>query len=725
MPALRRPVTSLWGVGGERAAQLARLGIATVEDLLLHAPRRYEDRRHFRKIAELTKDEPFTARGTIVAQGLKRFRAGNKSVFEFILDDGSARLHCRWWNLPFMEKYFAVGDEVFVFGKLVETKPRTMDHPETEVIEGGEEGFIHINRIAPVYPLTEGLPQRWLRGLIWRTLERFESQIEEPVFGARVSSPAACPNTKAAPLFSRPSAIVEAAVAGDSRAPLPTRANAVHMIQFPEELTDVEIARRRLALDEFVELQLQIQSRRKNFESKSRALPCGGDNRLMKPFLAQLGFKLTGAQTKVLREIRADMSGTGVPPVRSESETHRRDARATTPMRRLLQGDVGSGKTVVAACSALMALESGFNVALMAPTEILAEQHFRNFQKWFEPLGVKVHLQTGSRKTGEDGRLKMEDGISPSPRCESASNGERAGVRCNSSSIFVGTHALFTTGFDLPKLGLVIIDEQHKFGVVQRETLVRKGNYPHLLVMTATPIPRTLGLTLYGDLDVSVIDEMPGGRGGIKTFVRTADKLPKVWEFIREKISAGRQAYIVYPRVEEQDTANDIKAVTKEFENVQRVLAPFKAGLLHGRVKSAEKECVMTAFRANQIQALVATALIEVGLDVPNATVMLIENAERFGLAQLHQLRGRIGRGAHESFCILISDAKNAEARERLKILEETNDGFKIAEADLKLRGPGELLGREQSGVPNFRFGNLVEDLDLIRQAWELVAKHL
>ena len=277
----------------------------------------------------------------------------------------------------------------------------------------------------------------------------------------------------------------------------------------------------------------------------------------------------------------------------------------------------------------------------------------------------------------------------------------------------------------MPKLGLVIIDEQHKFGVAQRETLVRKGNYPHLLVMTATPIPRTLGLTLYGDLDVSVIDEMPAGRGGIKTFVRAADKLPKVWEFIREKISAGRQAYVVYPRAEEQDTANEIKAVTKEFENVQRALAPFKAGLLHGRVKSAEKERVMAAFRANEIQALVATALIEVGLDVPNAMVMLIENAERFGLAQLHQLRGRIGRGGHGSFCILISDAKNVEARERLKILEETNDGFKIAEADLKLRGPGELLGREQSGVPKFRFGNLAEDLDLIRQARVLVATNL
>jgi ATP-dependent DNA helicase RecG len=655
---LKNPVTSLWGVGAERSAQLARLEIFTVEDLMLHRPKRYEDRRHFRKISELTKDEPFTARGKIVALGLKRFRGGTKSVFEIILDDGSARLHCRWWNLPFMENYFAMGDEVFVFGKLKETKPRTMDHPETEVIEGGEESFIHINRIAPVYPLTEGLPQRWLRGLIWRTLEKFETQMIEP-------KPA--PDLK---LF-------------------PTRANAIRMIHFSEELTDVEIARQRLALDEFVALQLQIQSRRRNFETRTKGLPCGGDNRLMKPFLAQLGFKLTAAQTKVLREIRHDMGG-------------------AHPMRRLLQGDVGSGKTAVAACSALMAIESGFNVALMAPTEILAEQHFRNFQKWFEPLGMKVELQTGSRKTVEG----------QGSRVEGQKQFTRSTLDSRLSTLFIGTHALLTSGFDLPKLGLVIIDEQHKFGVAQREQLVRKGNYPHLLVMTATPIPRTLGLTLYGDLDVSTIEEMPEGRGKIKTFVRETEKLPKVMEFIREKLSAGRQAYVVYPRVE--DSSKELKAVVTEFENLKKLLAPFRVGLLHGRLKSAEKENVMSEFRANKIQVLLSTSLIEVGVDVPNATIMLIENSEMFGLAQLHQLRGRIGRGAHESFCILISDAKNLEAQSRLKILEETNDGFKIAEADLKLRGPGELLGREQSGLPKFRFGNLTEDLELVRQSREV-----
>jgi ATP-dependent DNA helicase RecG len=286
--------------------------------------------------------------------------------------------------------------------------------------------------------------------------------------------------------------------------------------------------------------------------------------------------------------------------------------------------------------------------------------------------------------------------------------------------LFIGTNALLTGGFAIPRLGLVIIDEQHKFGVAQREQLVRKGNYPHLLVMTATPIPRTLGLTLYGDLDLSSIDELPPGRGTVKTFIRASDKLPKVWDFMRQKLEAGRQAYVVYPRVEEN--ADGLKAVTKEFDTLKKKLATFRVGLLHGRINAAEKEAVMADFRANRVQVLLATSLIEVGVDVPNATVMLIENAESFGLAQLHQLRGRIGRGVHESFCILISDAKQPESRERLQVLEETIDGFRIAEADLKFRGPGELLGQQQSGLPPFRFGALVSDLALVRQARDLAA---
>jgi ATP-dependent DNA helicase RecG len=659
-------VDSLRGVRPERAAQLARLGVHTIEDLLLHAPRRYEDRRQCLPIAQLTKEQAAVTRGTVVAMGVNRFRQGTQSVFELILSDGSARLHCRWWNLPFMENYFTVGQEVFAYGKLRELKPRCMDHPETEVVVAGEEESIHLHRIAPVYPLTEGLPQRWLRGLLWRALEQYERDVTEP-WPALAS--------RLMPL-------------------LPARANAFHMLHFPETLDDAELGRRRLALDEFILLQRDIQIRRQRFESLSQALPCCGDNRFIKPFLVALGFPLTAAQMRVLRDIRQDFGG-------------------AHPMRRLLQGDVGSGKTAVAACSALMAMESGFNVALMAPTEILATQHFRNFTHWFEPLGLRVELQTGSRKTLET---------------ESRQNGETAAapslplaVSPPPPALVIGTHALLTAGFKVPNLGLVIIDEQHKFGVTQRETLVRKGRYPHLLVMTATPIPRTLGLTLYGDLDISVIDELPPGRGRVRTFVRAADKLPKVWDFVRSQLAEGRQAYLVYPRVE--DTAGGLtKAVLTEFARVQTALAPHRVGLLHGRLAAREKEEIMTAFRANTLQALVATSLIEVGLDVPNATIMVVENAGQFGMAQLHQLRGRIGRGAHESYCILIADAQPPEARERLRVLEETGDGFQIAEADLQLRGPGELLGQQQSGLPRFRFGDLRQDFELIRQARELAA---
>ena len=666
----RDPVTGLFGVGRERAAQLARLEIFTVEDLLLHRPSRYEDRRQFSSIADLQPKQATAARGKVVASGVKWFNRHTKSVFELILDDGTARLHCRWWNLPFMEKNFAKGDEVFVFGKILQLKPRTMDHPETEIIDAGEESSIHLNRVVPIYPLTEGLPQRWLRGLIWRALESYGSKIEEP--------------------WPRESFAIF----------LPGRAEAIRTLHFPDSVEDTERARRRLALDEFVELQRKIQARRKNFETKARGLPCHGDNRLIKPFLAKLGFKLTEAQTKVLRELRQDMGG-------------------EHPMRRLLQGDVGSGKTVVAACCALMAIESGYDVALMAPTEILAEQHYQNFRKWFLPLGIKVALQTGSYKTTDVAQERRSQSHAAVRRSASGEGGSRI---THHPSVMIGTHALIESGFAPENLGLVIIDEQHRFGVAQREKLVRKGRYPHLLVMTATPIPRTLGLTVYGELDVSVMAGYPAGRGKIKTFVRTTDKLPQVWEFILGKLKTGRQAFVVYPRVEESGP-NGVKAVTNEFENLRKTFHPYRVGLVHGKLRANEKEQAMNAFRTKQIQVLLSTSLIEVGVDVPNATIMLIENAEQFGLAQLHQLRGRIGRGAHDAFCILIAAAKSKESRERLRVLEQTTDGFEIAEADLKIRGPGELLGQQQSGLPKFRFGNLATDWDLIQQARIFAAK--
>jgi ATP-dependent DNA helicase RecG len=634
------------GVGPDRSAQLARLGLVTLQDLFLHRPRRHEDRRHFLDIKQLKLETAGTVRGKVVAAGLHRFKRSSKTVFELIVEDGTARLHCRWWNLPYMQNYFRVGDEVFVYGKPVSMKPRTIDHPETEVIDQGVDSYVHVNRIVPIYPLTEGLPQRWLRHFIWQKLAEFADQIPE------LWTDLPMPNR-------------------------PSRAQAIRWIHFPEEMDLLKRGRERLAVDEFIGLQILLKTRRRNLESHSKGIPCSGDNHLIKPFLHRLGFTLTSGQTEVLKEIRRDLGG-------------------AHPMRRLLQGDVGCGKTVVAACSALMTLESGHSVALMAPTEILAEQHHRNFSKWLAGAEVDLVLQTGSHKSGRS----KEGLLSPHSK----------------PTLFVGTHALIEDTFQMEQLGLVIIDEQHKFGVVQREALLRKGRYPHLLVMTATPIPRTLGLTLYGDLDLSVIRQSPGGRGEVRTYVRSIDRLPKVWEFVRSKLEEGRQAYVVYPRVEEAGKPG-MKAVKEQHTQLQALLAPFQVGLLHGKLPAEEKQWIVESFRTQKTHVLVATSVIEVGIDVPNASVMVIENAEQFGLAQLHQLRGRIGRGPHASFCILVADLKKEDAQERLKIMEETHDGFRVAEADLLLRGPGELVGREQSGIPDFKFADLRYDLALVEEA--------
>jgi ATP-dependent DNA helicase RecG len=699
-----------------------------VGDLLLHAPSRYEDRRSFQRIADLKIAQPALARGKIIAAGVKRARQGTVSVYEFILDDVTGRLYCRWWNQPFMEKYFSVGDEVVVFGKPISLRPRTFDHPETEVVQqDGVENSIHLNRITPIYPLTEGLPQRWLRSLLWRVVAEYaplvpEPEPEIPLTLERVreenNGQWTMDNGQKSPTGSARSVL------------LPTRAHAIQMLHFPQEMSDVSLARQRLALDEYIELQKGMQMRRKKLEERAHPIPCAGDhNRLIKPFLAGLGFQLTASQTKVLREIRRDMAG-------------------PKPMRRLLQGDVGSGKTVVAACAMLMALECGADAALMAPTEILAGQHWQNFRRWMEPLGVGVELRTGNSKIAADprqilcplpdcARLRAQQHPdSPGPLQNTTlpsllPNVATADVRpghppiSNPATLHIGTHALLEEAFAPERLGLVIIDEQHKFGVGQREELVRKGSYPHLLVMTATPIPRTLGLTLYGDLDISVIELPPPGRGRVKTFLRSAESLPKVWAFLRENLAKGRQGYIIYSRVGDADSSAGVKAATREFHHLEKIFAPWRVGLLHGQLKSREKEQVMEEFRRNQTQLLLATSVVEVGVDVPNATLMVIENAEQFGLAQLHQLRGRIGRGARESFCILIGAGKSPEARERLKIMEQTTDGFRIAEADLKLRGAGELLGRRQSGAPLLRFGDLATDADLVGRARVLVKEKL
>lgn len=657
IPRLDSPVTALRGVGGERAAQMERLGLRTVEDFFWHRPARYEDRRKFTPIRDVLLGTPLTVCGRIVAAGNHRFRKGTKSCFEFILDDGTARLHCRWWNLPFLEKFYSVGNEVLVYGRPNSLRPRTMDHPEVEKIEPGEGGSVHFGRIVPVYPLTEGMPQRTLRWIIWGVINRFLPHLPE-------TGPWRTPE-----------------LAGDPAAAL-GRQEAVRNLHFPSEFPEAEHARQRLALDELAALQREIQGRRQRLNLKASGLPCGGDNRLMRPFLSGLPFKPTRAQTRVLREIRADLAG-------------------LHPMRRLLQGDVGSGKTLVAACAALMTVESGYNVALMAPTELLAEQLHNVLAREFGPLGIGVGLWTSNTRQEPDIGSKLELG-----------------------SVWVGTHALIQKAVEFSRLGLVIIDEQHKFGVAQRETLLRKGCFPHLLVMTATPIPRTLGLTLYGDLDVSLLDELPTGRGRVRTHVRTPDTLPKVWMFVARQLEAGRQAYVVYPRVSESEH-DDVKSVTREFEKVRTALAPHVVAMVHGRMPSAERTAIMDAFREGRVQVLLATSVIEVGVDVPNATVMVIENAGQFGLAQLHQLRGRIGRGSHESHCILVEAERTDEARERLKVLMETTDGFAVAEADLRLRGPGELVGRNQSGLPGFRFADLVRDGKLLEAARASVQREL
>jgi ATP-dependent DNA helicase RecG len=643
-PPLDRSVGNLPGVSAERAIQLEKLKCPIIRNLLYLRPRRYEDRRNIRPIRDLNPEAHSLVRGKILAADNKRLRGGRR-LFEFILEDPSGQISCRWWNINYMSRYFNVGDDVLVYGKLSKGKKAVMDHPETEIIENDEDSTIHVNRIVPVYPLTEGISQRWLRRFMYNFVHQHLQAIEEP-------------NYTAAGLLSHRDAI-----------------NALH---FPDSMDHAATARKRLALDEFVSLQCLLQRRRNNLQTKSKGLPCAGDGSFSEPFLKEIGFQLTAPQRTVSMEINADLNG-------------------KYPMRRLLQGDVGSGKTVVAALAILRTLESGFNALLMVPTEILAEQHYSNFSRWLANLNIHIRLHTGSHKESEDHLFPK-----------------------NIPTITIGTHALFQSSFSMNDVGLVVIDEQHKFGVSQRDLLLRKGHFPHLLVMTATPIPRTLGLTLYGDLDCSVIDELPAGRGKINTYVRTPSSRDKIIAFLKEQVSSGRQAYVIFPRVENEDPNIGIKAVKAESKRLGKEFHPHKVGILHGRLKPDEKAQLMAEFRENRIQVLLSTTVVEVGVDVPNANLMLIENADQFGLAQLHQLRGRIGRGEHESYCILLTTNKSNHPNERLKVLEETNDGFKVAEADLQLRGPGELTGHDQSGLPNFLFGDLRSDLDLIQLARNL-----
>ena len=650
---LSRPVSDLPGLGPARAKSLERLGLLTVGDLLNHYPRRYEDRRQFDHFPTLAEDRPVCVCGIVVSTGTKRLGA-RRQLFEATLQETerhalSSLLTIRWFNTWYVSKIFAAGQKVVIYGKpKAQGKRICIDHPEFEIIEPetDEESLIHLQRITPVYATTEGLSQRVLRGLIYRTLRSVDL------------------DTLDAPL-------------PDGLDPL-TRGEALRALHFPDDDPQRENARRHLVLSEFFGLQMLIAARRSRTVSRPGASHCGPGH-LLERFHDSLPFALTGAQHRTIREIRGDLA-------------------TDRPMNRLLQGDVGAGKTLVALSAMLLAVEAGFQAVLMAPTQILAEQHYLVFSRWLAPLGLKIGLRTTNRR--EESTLgELLDG-----------NRE--------IDILVGTHALLFEKNPPGRLGLVVIDEQHKFGVQQRATL--SAGYkvaPDVLVMTATPIPRTLAITVYGDLDVSVLDELPANRGRIVTAVRPDTKMAEAGQFILKQLSEGRQAYLVYPLIDESEKLT-AKAATVRYEHWREILQPYRVELLHGKMRPEEKDSVMKRFRDGEIHALVSTTVIEVGIDVKNANLMLIENSERFGLAQLHQLRGRIGRGEHKSYCLLMMDSKaGADALNKLHVLEETGDGFKIAEADLQLRGPGNILGTEQSGLPPLKLGDILLDADLMRTA--------
>jgi len=564
---------------------------------------------------------------------------------------GSGKITCRWFNMPFIHKLVAAGQEVVVYGKVKDSNGRlVVDHPEFEVLredDGGEQGSIHLERIVPVYRNIAGLAQRRLREITHLLLRQCE------------------PATLAAPYE----------IGGGV-----PRAEALWHAHFPESMEQAAFARRRFALEEFFGIQLNVAWRRsRHHELTGRVL--GKRTALLTEFYNSLPFDLTGAQKRSIREIIGDM-------------------REPRPMNRLLQGDVGSGKTFVAMAAMLLAVDSGCQAALMAPTQILAEQHYLTFRRWLEPLGVRLSLRTGNRD--EASHLELQGG----------------------PQMIIGTHALLYEDSAFHDLGLVVIDEQHKFGVAQRASLIRRGTVPDVLVMTATPIPRTLTMTIYGDLDVSLLDEKPPGRGKIVTAVRVGAKQSDVTAFVKEQLSVGRQAYLVYPLVEESQSLK-AESATEAFEKWTKRLSSHEVGLIHGKLKPEEKEEVMRRFREGLIGALVSTTVIEVGVDVPNATVMILHHAERFGLAQLHQLRGRIGRGGHKGYCVLLTDGRNPEALEKLRVLEQSADGFEIAEADLRLRGPGDVLGTMQSGISNLRFTDFLADTTLLREARQLADRVL
>lgn len=670
---LTQSIQFLKGVGPARAQMLRRLGIETIGDALALLPRRYDDRTNLKPIRSLQVGTQETFEGTILVSGSSRTGRGRR-LYEMIVGDATGTMRCLWFQFheAYMRQRYRTGQHVIVTGEVrinaYSGQRKEVHHPDLELIEADEHEPLHTGRMVPVYPATEGLHQKTLRTVIKRIVDEYAHQVEDCL----------------PPALRQRLRLLEAS-------------QALREVHFPTADADLEAlnhwssdAHRRLVFEEFFLLELGLALRQRDTTIEERRIAYRGTGALADQLRTQLPFKLTTAQEHVLAEIMANM-------------------RRRHPMNRLLQGDVGSGKTIVALLAMLLAIESGFQAAIMVPTEILAEQHYLTMHRLVEPLGVRVMLLTSAIK-GSRRRELLET------------------IAAGDVDLIVGTHALIQEGLEFKALGLAVIDEQHRFGVLQRATLKRKGYSPDVLVMTATPIPRTLAMTVYGDLEVSIIDELPPGRLPVITQLCYESRRGQSYELMRQVLRQGRQVYVVYPLIEESEKT-DLRAATAMAEQLQReVLPEFRVGLLHGRLKSDQKEHIMRAFSTGDLEVLVSTTVIEVGVDVPNATLILVEHAERFGLAQLHQLRGRVGRSHHQAYCLLMADfPMSEEAKQRLQTLTEHDDGFMIAERDLEIRGPGEFLGTRQSGLPELRVAHLIRDQRVLaearREAFALVAE--
>jgi ATP-dependent DNA helicase RecG len=654
------PVQFIKGVGPKISAMLEKKGLKTVEDLLYFVPRKYEDRRSIKTIKSVRTGARETIIGKVAQAEIRLYR--NKRVYEVTIDDGSGLLTAKWFkgNYKYLKNIFKEGIRVIMTGEVRGYLfGKDMVHPDFEVLDNDEsvENLLHFKRIIPIYSETEGLHQKHIRKIMAHVIDNYSRYVLSPI----------------------PEEICK-------KRHLENIYTAIRNIHFPEFNEDIGTynemqseAHRRLIYDEFFFLQLGLAMKRKgNILDKGITFNTGG--KILQNFYNILPFSLTTAQKRVIGEIEADMA-------------------KTCSMNRLLQGDVGCGKTVVSMAAMITACENNYQAAIMAPTEILAEQHYKRIKNWVDQLGLKVVLLTGSTKDPE--RKKIFEKI-----------------KKNNVNIIVGTHALIQEDINFGKLGFVVVDEQHRFGVIQRAALRQKGINPDFLVMTATPIPRTLAMTVYGDLDISVIDEFPPGRKEIRTKVFFEEQRKRVYDIIRMELKKGNQVFIVYPLVEESENL-DLKDATRMAEHLQAEIFPdYKVGLIHGRLKGKEKDNIMAGFLNKEINILVSTTVIEVGIDVPQASLIVIEHAERFGLSQLHQLRGRVGRSDIPSYCVLMSHHKGSEdSIKRLRVMEQTNDGFKIAEEDLAIRGPGEFMGTRQSGLPDFRIAHILRDVQILIEA--------